>query len=81
MFNCMVTGKVSEPGEKLNRIVVKTRPRVYTRQERDLDTNSIVTVEIGRGSEIVREIWATEEGVLEWEAMTPAQREEHLRHL
>ena len=81
MFICQVTGKVSQVGEKLNRLVVKTRPRVYTRKEKDLETGEWVETLVGRGFEIVKELQATEEGLVEWQNMTDAQREEHLKHV
>lgn len=81
MYICQVTGKVSLPGEKLNRIVVKTRPRVYTRMEKDSETGYWSEVEVGRGFEIVKEISATSEGVIEWQNMTDAQRAVHLRYI
>ena len=81
MFICQVTGKVSEAGEKMNRIIAKTKPKVYTRREFDPEINEWVDVFVGRGFEIVKEIQATEEGVVEWQQMTDAQREEHLKHV
>ena len=81
MFICQVTGKVSQVGEKMNRIVAKTRPRVYTRKERDSDTGEWVETLVGRGFEIIQELRATEEGLVEWQNMTDAQREEHLKHV
>ena len=32
MFKCAVTGKMSKLGEKMNRIVVATRDKVYTQK-------------------------------------------------
>lgn len=81
MYICQVTGKVSAAGEKLNRIVVQTRPRTYTRMERDPETGRLEEVDIGRGFEIVREIRATAEGVAEWESMTETQRALHLANI
>lgn len=81
MYICQVTGNSSAPGEKLNRIVVATRPRVYTKMERDPETGRWSEVEVGHGFEIVREIQASSEGVLVWESMTEAQRAEHLNHI
>lgn len=59
MFKCMVTGRMSQPGEKCNKLVVETREKIYT----DLDGNVI-----GKGTEIVKEINATDAGVLRWKA-------------
>lgn len=57
MFRCSVTGKVTQPGEKMKKIVVETRERIYLDDE---------GVEIGRGSEIVREISVAESAYLDW---------------
>ena len=81
MFVCQVTGKLSKPGEKLERIIARRRQRLYLQHQRDEETGVWVEVEVGRGWEIVRELRATPEGVSEWEHMSDAQREEHLRHV
>lgn len=51
MFRCEQTGKVTKPGEKMKKIVVETRERVYHDED---------GYEIGRGIEIVREISVSE---------------------
>jgi hypothetical protein len=61
MFKCQVTGKMSKPGEKMNRIVVETREKVYTQQV--WEEGELVEIEVGRGYETVKEIAATDEGV------------------
>lgn len=61
MFRCGVTGRLSMPGEKCNKIVVESRERVYT----DRDGNVI-----GRGFEIVKEINATDAGLAAWKEMS-----------
>jgi len=67
--------------EKLNKIVVETRERVYTRWVKNEDTNKYEEVEAGRGWEIVREINASQEGVALWESWTPEERAAFLKHL
>jgi len=57
----MVTGKLSKPGEKLNRIVVKTREKIYTQNV--WEEGELVEIEVGRGYETVKEIAATDEGL------------------
>lgn len=57
MFKCRITGKTSKRGEKLNRIVVETRPKTYYNEEGEV---------IGEGFEIVEEINASEEGLAIW---------------
>ena len=29
MYNCQRCGRTTEPGEKMNKVVVKTRPKAY----------------------------------------------------
>ena len=67
--------------EKLNKIVVETRERVYTRWVKNEDTNKYEEVEAGRGWEIVREINASAEGVALWESWSPEERAVFLKHL
>jgi hypothetical protein len=52
---------MSKPGEKMNRIPIVNRERVYTQQV--WEEGELVEIEIGKGSEIVREIASTDEGV------------------
>lgn len=67
--------------EKLNKIVVETRERVYTKKVKNEETGRWEDVEIGRGWEIVREINASEEGVKLWDSWTPDERAVFLKHL
>lgn len=91
MYRCEITGKLSRrggpgpldkdghptqiAGEKLNRIVVRTRERVYTKWVKNEETGKKEEIEIGRGWEIVREINASDEGLALWESWTPEERE------
>lgn len=61
MFFCQVMKRMSKPGEKMNRIPVVNRERVYTQQV--WEEGELVEIETGKGSEIVREIASTDEGV------------------
>lgn len=74
MYHCQVTGKLSKKGEKLNKLVVATRPRTYYKKIRNEETNKWEEVEAGQGSEIVKEIQACDEGVLIFNAMSLADR-------
>ena len=67
--------------EKLHKIVVETRDRVYTRWVKNEETNKYEEVESGRGWEIVREINASDEGVALWESWSPEERAIFLKHL
>ena len=75
MYICQVTGRQSKPGQKLNKLVVKTRDRIYTRWVRNEDTREWEEIEIGRGWEIVREINASQEGLDLWNSWSPEERE------
>lgn len=61
MFRCAVTGKLSKPGEKCNKIVVERREKLYKREGEV----------IARGWEIVREISVTEEGLKQYNKDQP----------
>jgi len=67
MFKCQVTGKTSARGEKLNRIVVQTREKVYTQNV--WEEGELVEIEVGRGWEIVKEINASDEGLKLYDQM------------
>lgn len=67
--------------EKLNRIVVETRERVYTKWVKNEETNKYEEVEAGRGWEIVREINASAEGLALWESWAPEARAYFLKHM
>lgn len=69
MFICQVTGKYSLEGEKLNKIVVETRVREYKNYDRENEEEWF-----SYGTEIVREINASDEGLAEWQRMTPEQQ-------
>lgn len=81
MYRCQVTGELSKLGDKLNKIVVGTRERVYTRWVRNEETNKWEEVFVSRGWEITRELNATDEGVKLWESYTPDERVAFLKHL
>lgn len=66
MFKCGITGKMSQPGEKTNKIVTATRDKVYFGWVQDEETGFYENVEVGRGFEIVSEVNATEEGLRLW---------------
>lgn len=74
MFQCEVSGRMSQPGDKCHKIVVLTRPRVYTRWFRNEETNKFEEKEVGRGWEIVKEINATQSGMQTWEGLNEEAR-------
>jgi len=61
MFRCQLTGKCSKPGEKMQRVVVQTRPKTYT-ERRNID-GEWKMIEVGSGYETVRELCLTEDGM------------------
>ncbi len=65
MFRCEKTGRVTRPGEKMKKIVVETRERVYCDED---------GVEIGRGREIVKEISVSPATYTKWLDENPDQR-------
>jgi len=74
MFICQITGKLSERGEKLIKVTVATRDRIYTKWVRNEETREWEEVNIGRGHEIVRELNATQKGATLFAAMTPTDQ-------
>lgn len=81
MYICQVTGKQSKHGEKLNKVVVATRDRNYTKWVKNEETLKWEEVFVAKGWEIVREINASQEGVQLWDSWTPEERETFLKHL
>lgn len=91
MFKCEITGKLSRQGdprtvgfihihemkgeergsEKLNKIVVRTRQVEYKNWDRVNEEEWF-----SYGTEIVKEVNASDEGLAIWNRMTPEQREE-----
>ncbi len=61
MFKCAITGRLSKPGEKCNKIVTERREKEYKR------AGEI----IARGWEVVREINATDEGLRQYTKANP----------
>lgn len=63
MFKCAITGRISRPGEKMNKVVVETRDRRYFEMRKNEETMIWERVEVGRGWEIVKEISVSDEGL------------------
>jgi hypothetical protein len=77
----MITGQASKPGEKLHKIVVAKRPKVYTEKYFNEDTREWEEIEIGHGWEIVKEVNASDDGLSAWNALTPEEQEKFARNL
>jgi hypothetical protein len=63
MFKCGITGKMSYPGEKQNKIVIRTRKKTYYSNFYDEMSKTWEKAVSGHGYEIAEEISATQEGV------------------
>jgi hypothetical protein len=77
----MITGNMSRLGEKANKIVVATRPRIYKKTFLNEETRELETVEVGHGWEVVKEINASEAGLKLWNVMSPIEREVFVKSL
>jgi hypothetical protein len=81
MFKCQVTHKTSKLGETCHKLVVQTRERIYYRKFFNEEINDWDFVEIGRGTEIVKEINATEEGARLYGELSDEEKEEFVKTL
>jgi len=71
-----VTGKFSKLGEKLNKITVKTRSVQYKNWDREAEEEWF-----SYGTEIVKEINASDEGLALWTSLSSEEREEFVKGL
>ena len=74
MFRCEVTQKTSKLGEKCHKLAVQKCERGYTQRVWDEDMNEWITVHVGTGWEIVREVNVTEEGLKVWDSLSDTDR-------
>lgn len=70
MYHCKITGKVSGRGEGMNKLVVATRVKKYQNWDRNREEYFDTF-----GTEIVKEVSVSEEGMLEWNVMTDSEKE------
>lgn len=68
MFKCGILGKQSRSGEKCHKVIVETRPKQYRHWDYENEEEWFT-----QGTEIVREVSATEEGKNLWDSWTPEQ--------
>jgi len=70
MFICAITQKISASGETLNKVVLKSRQKVYKNWDADREEywESF-------GTEIVKEVAVSEEGLAIWQALTPEEQD------
>jgi hypothetical protein len=66
----------SKGSEKLNRLVVKTRVREYRNFDQESEEEWF-----SYGTEIVKEIHATDEGVAVWNSLSPEEQEMFVKGL
>jgi hypothetical protein len=74
MFKCQVLNRMSQHGDKCNKIVVAKRDKTYTSWFRNEDTGKWEEHEVGRGWEIVKEVNATDAGLALWESWSEADK-------
>jgi len=74
MYKCSLTGKTTKLGEKLNKVVVESREKVYSKKVFNEETRQVETLQIGTGWEIVKEIQVSEEGLNLWNSWSPEQK-------
>ena len=68
------SGEDTHSSEKVRRITVATREKVYFRKIKNEETNKWEDVEVGRGFETAREISCTQEGADLWASWSDDQR-------
>ncbi len=69
MFKCYFTKVNSRPGDKANKVIIKTRPVTYFGWRENEETGKYERVSVGYGMETVKEVLATDEGVRVWNKM------------
>jgi hypothetical protein len=69
MYKCQVTGRMSREGEKLNKITIETRAKEYKHWDREAEEDWF-----SQGTEIVREINASQQGLDRWNAWSVEER-------
>lgn len=69
MYRCAITGNQSKHGEKLNKLVIETRPKTYKHWDHEAEEEWF-----SHGTEIVREISVCQEGLDIWNGMSPEQQ-------
>lgn len=74
MYFCQILGRMSQPGEKLNKVVVKTREKSYRQMVRNEELRIWEDLEVGQGWEIVKELNATEAGVAKFATMSEDEK-------
>jgi hypothetical protein len=74
MYRCEITGKNSKLGEKLNKVIVITRPKIYFKYVKDETTRIWEKVQAGVGFEPVRELSLSQEGLELWGKMSEEER-------
>ncbi len=81
MYRCQITGRTSRPTEKLNRVVVLTRPKSYTKFVKNEETRQMEEVFGGEGFQTVKEINCSAEGEQIWNAWSEEERNAFLKRL
>ena len=80
-YKCMITGKVSKHGEKVNKIVAETREKTYTKWVKNEESFQYEEVFVAHGSEIVKELSVSKEGAALWERWSETDRKAFLAQM
>jgi hypothetical protein len=74
MYFCQITGKMSKVGEKLRKVVVATRQREYKNFFYNEESRRMEESQSSFGTEIVKELNASEDGEAFFLAMNDEDR-------
>jgi hypothetical protein len=68
------SGEGIHASEKVQRIVVASRSKIYKKRIFNETTRQAEDIEVGRGVEIVKEVNATQAGLVLWNSWSPSQQ-------
>ena len=74
MFKCEILGTLSQPGEKMQKLVIQTRSKRYMEWVFNEEARKSEFVEVGEGFETVKELRVSEAGLSRWSEMTPEHK-------
>ena len=80
-YRCEITGKQSKPCQKLHKITVLTRPQTYYKYVKNEETRIWEKVFAATGTEIVKELCVSEEGMALWATYSPEDKANFLKNL
>lgn len=74
MFICKILGKQTKMGDKMRKLIVIDRQKVYTATVINEETRQPEEVFVAEGREVVKEIGVSEEGELTWNSWSPEDK-------